>query len=134
MTVKETHVTPEGLKKMEAELEHLKTVCRKNVAEKIKVARGYGDLSENADYDAAKDEQGELEGKIAELENKLKNVHLINSDELSPIRWVWVSPFVWKTWMRKTRILNTWSLPLPALPRQTPTIIRSATRALWAPG
>ena len=56
MTVKETHVTPEGLKKMEAELEHLKTVCRKNVAEKIKVARGYGDLSENAEYDAASDE------------------------------------------------------------------------------
>ncbi|MBQ5754972.1 MAG: transcription elongation factor GreA [Oscillospiraceae bacterium] len=83
MTAKEIHVTPEGLKALEAELEHLKTVRRKDVAEKIKVARGYGDLSENAEYDAAKDEQGELEGRIAELESQLKNVHLINSDELS---------------------------------------------------
>ena len=57
---KEVVVTQQGLKALEDELEHLKIVRRKEVAEKIKVARGYGDLSENAEYDAAKDEQGEM--------------------------------------------------------------------------
>ena len=80
---KEVVVTHQGLKALENELEHLKTVRRKEVAEKIKIARGYGDLSENAEYDAAKDEQGEVEARIADLEMMLKHVRIIDSEELS---------------------------------------------------
>ena len=64
MTEKKVVLTYEGLKNMEAELENLKTVKRKEVAEKIKEARGQGDLSENAEYDAAKEEQAEIEARI----------------------------------------------------------------------
>ena len=73
---KQTVITDEGLKKLEAELEELKTVKRKEVAEKIKVALGYGDLSENSEYDEAKNEQAIIEGRIAEIENQLKNVRV----------------------------------------------------------
>ncbi len=76
-------VTYAGLAKLEQELDHLKTVKRKEVAEKIKVARGYGDLSENSEYDEAKNEQGIVESRIAELEAMLKNVHIIDEDELT---------------------------------------------------
>lgn len=80
---KEVMVTKAGLDKLENELEHLKTVRRKEVADKIKVARGYGDLSENSEYDEAKNEQGIVESRIAELEKMLKNVHIIDADELT---------------------------------------------------
>ena len=70
-------VTDDGLKKLQAELEHLKTVGRKDIAEKIKVARGYGDLSENSEYDDAKNEQAKIEARIVELEAMLKNVEII---------------------------------------------------------
>ena len=83
MSTKEVVVTRAGLEALEQELENLKIVRRKEVAEKIKVARGYGDLSENAEYDAAKDEQGEIESRIATLEAMLKNVRVIDSDDLS---------------------------------------------------
>ena len=63
MTEKKVVLTYDGLKNMEAELENLKTVRRKDVAEKIKEARGQGDLSENAEYDAAKEEQAEIEAR-----------------------------------------------------------------------
>ena len=63
---------------MEQELENLKTVRRKEVAEKIKEARGQGDLSENAEYDAAKEEQGEIESRIIQLENLLRNAEVID--------------------------------------------------------
>ena len=66
---KKVVLTYEGLKKLEEELEELKTVRRKEVAEKIKEARGQGDLSENAEYDAAKEEQGEIESRIVVIEN-----------------------------------------------------------------
>lgn len=79
---KETIVTKEGLKKLELELEELKTVRRKEVAEKIKVARGFGDLSENSEYDEAKNEQAIVEGRIAELEAQLKNVRVLDESEL----------------------------------------------------
>lgn len=69
---KKVVLTYEGLKQREQELEELKTVRRKEVAEKIKEARGQGDLSENAEYDAAKEEQGEIEARIAQLEKMLK--------------------------------------------------------------
>lgn len=67
---------------MEQELENLKTVRRKEVAEKIKEARGQGDLSENAEYDAAKEEQGEIESRIIQLENLLRNAEVIDEDVL----------------------------------------------------
>lgn len=80
---KKVVLTYEGLKKMEEELEDLKTVKRKEVAEKIKEARGQGDLSENAEYDAAKEEQGEIETRIAVLEKMLRNAEVIDDDEVS---------------------------------------------------
>ena len=79
---KQTVITDEGLKKLEAELDELKTVKRKEVAEKIKVALGYGDLSENSEYDEAKNEQAIIEGRIAEIENQLKNVRVLDNTEL----------------------------------------------------
>ncbi len=79
---KETVITDEGLKRLEKELEELKTVRRKEVAEKIKVALSFGDLSENSEYDEAKNEQAIVEGRIAELENQLKNVRILDASEL----------------------------------------------------
>ena len=70
-------VTDDGLKKLQDELEHLKTVGRTEIAEKIKVARGYGDLSENSEYDDAKNEQAKIEARIADLEAMLNNVEII---------------------------------------------------------
>ncbi len=70
-------ITDDGLKKLEAELENLKTVGRADIAEKIKVARGYGDLSENSEYDEAKNEQAKIEARIVEIETMLKNVEII---------------------------------------------------------
>lgn len=83
MTEKKVVLTYEGLKKMEEELEELKTVRRKDVAEKIKEARGQGDLSENAEYDAAKEEQAEIESRIVTLEKLLRNAEVIDDDEIS---------------------------------------------------
>ena len=77
MNNKEIVVTPAGLAALEAELEDLKTVKRKEVAEKIKVARGFGDLSENSEYDEAKNEQAIVEARILTLENQLKNVKIV---------------------------------------------------------
>ncbi|MBC5580818.1 transcription elongation factor GreA [Anaerofilum sp. BX8] len=80
---KEMVVTAEGLKALEDELEELKTVKRKEVAEKIKVARGFGDLSENSEYDEAKNEQGLVESRIIFLEKMLKNVRVLDHSELT---------------------------------------------------
>ena len=80
---KQTVLTSEGLKKLEEELDELKSVKRREVAEKIKVALGYGDLSENSEYDEAKNEQGLIEARIAEIESTLKNVKIIDEDNLS---------------------------------------------------
>lgn len=79
---KQVLLTDEGLKNLEAELEELKTVKRKEIAEKIKVALSFGDLSENSEYDEAKNEQAIVEARIASIENMLKNVQVINEDEL----------------------------------------------------
>ncbi len=70
-------VTEDGLLKLKNELETLKTEGRADIAEKIKVARGYGDLSENSEYDEAKNEQAKIEARIAEIEAMLKNVEII---------------------------------------------------------
>ena len=74
MALKQTFLTQEGLAKLEEELENLKTVKRREVAEKIKVALSFGDLSENSEYDEAKNEQGIIEARIAEIEMTLMNV------------------------------------------------------------
>ncbi len=79
-----TMITYAGLKKYEDELQELKVVKRQEVAEKIKVAREQGDLSENADYDAAKDEQSEIERRILELETILKNAEVVVDEEFDP--------------------------------------------------
>lgn len=73
----EVYLTAEGKKELEERLKHLKTVSRADVTEKIKVARDFGDLSENAEYDAAKAEQSQIEGEIIEIEAKLKNAIII---------------------------------------------------------
>jgi len=70
------------LMKYESELEHLKVVKRQEVAQKIKEAREQGDLSENAEYDAAKDEQRDIEARIEELEKILKNAEVVDEDEV----------------------------------------------------
>ena len=80
---KEIVMTKSGYAAVETELEELKTVKRKEVAEKIKVARGYGDLSENSEYDEAKNEQAIMEARIADIEVTLKNVKVIDESELS---------------------------------------------------
>lgn len=79
----EVRLTKEGVKKYEDRLEYLKTTGRLEIAEQIKIARSFGDLSENAEYDAAKLEQSRMEYEIVELENMLKDVVLIESDAAS---------------------------------------------------
>lgn len=81
--VKKILLTPEGLISLEAELEELKTVVRKEVAEKIKEARSHGDLSENSEYDEAKNEQAMIEARIAEIEVTLKNAEIVDEDDIS---------------------------------------------------
>ena len=82
MEAKKTLLTYTGLKKLEDELENLKVVKRKEVAGKIKEAREQGDLSENAEYDAAKDEQRDIEARIEEIEKILKNAEVVVEDEV----------------------------------------------------
>ncbi len=77
---KKNLLTREGLKKYEDELQELKVVKRKEVSQKLKEARAQGDLSENAEYDAAKDEQRDIEARIFELEQLLKNVEVVDVD------------------------------------------------------
>lgn len=78
----EVFLTPEGYKDLEQRLELLKVVRRREVAEKIKVAREFGDISENAEYDTAKEEQAMIEGEIFEIEQKLRTAKIIREDEL----------------------------------------------------
>lgn len=78
MMEKKIRLTDEGLKKLKDELENLKTKGRADIAEKIKIARGYGDLSENSEYDEAKNEQAKIEARIVEIEAMLKNVEIIS--------------------------------------------------------
>ncbi len=80
MAEKKNLMTYEGLKKLEDELQELKVVKRKEVAQKIKEAREQGDLSENAEYDAAKDEQRDIEARIEEIEKILKNAEVADDD------------------------------------------------------
>ena len=79
---KKNLLTYEGLQKLESELHNLKVVKRKEVAQKIKEAREQGDLSENAEYDAAKDEQRDIEARIDEIEKILKNAEVVVEEEV----------------------------------------------------
>ena len=81
MDKKQVKLTENGLKQLEEELEYLKTKKRREVSEKIKVALGFGDLSENSEYDEAKNEQARVEARIVSLENMLKNAVVINDTD-----------------------------------------------------
>ncbi|ANY73569.1 MULTISPECIES: transcription elongation factor GreA [Paenibacillus] len=83
MSDKEVILTQDGLKKLEDELENLKSVKRREVAERIKVAIGYGDISENSEYEDAKNEQAFIEGRIITLEKMLRNARIINHDDIN---------------------------------------------------
>lgn len=80
---KQILVTAEGYNELKKELDTLKTVKRKEISDKIRVARGFGDLSENSEYDEAKNEQAIVEAKIATLEEQLKNAKMIEKDQIS---------------------------------------------------
>ena len=81
MVEKQYPMTKEGKEKLEKELHELKTVKRKEVVERIKLARSFGDLSENSEYDSAKEEQAFVEGRIAAIEKMLRNAVIIEDDE-----------------------------------------------------
>ena len=81
--MKEVIMTSEGLKKLQEELEYLKTEGRDQAAEKIRIARGFGDLSENSEYDEAKNDQAVLEARIAEIEQQLKHVRVLDESEMT---------------------------------------------------
>ncbi|NLY66507.1 MAG: transcription elongation factor GreA [Tissierellia bacterium] len=83
MAEKDVFLTAEGLKRLEQELDELKTVKRREVAERIKQALAFGDISENSEYDEAKNEQAQLEERIAKLEMILRNAKLIDDENLS---------------------------------------------------
>lgn len=85
MEEKEVLITKEGLEKLEIELNILKTERRTEVAERIKVALGFGDLSENSEYDEAKNAQAENEMKISELENKVRHAKIIDESEIDTV-------------------------------------------------
>jgi transcription elongation factor GreA len=80
---KEVILTPDGLEKLKADLEYLQVEKRREVAERIKEAREFGDIMENSEYDDAKNEQAMLEARIAQLEEKLRSAMVIDSSELS---------------------------------------------------
>ncbi|MDR2753818.1 MAG: transcription elongation factor GreA [Oscillospiraceae bacterium] len=82
MAQNQTFVTAEGYKKLVEELDALRTTGREQIAEKIKEARSFGDLSENAEYDEAMNEQAIMEAKISRLEEDLKNVQILDTNEL----------------------------------------------------
>lgn len=83
ITEKKFPMTAAGKIKLEEELEQLKMVKRKEVVERIKVARGFGDLSENSEYDSAKEEQAFVEGKISTIEKMIRNAVIINESEFN---------------------------------------------------
>ncbi len=115
MEEKKNILTYEGLRRYEDELHDLKVVKRQEVAQKIKEAREQGDLSENAEYDAAKDEQRDIEARIEELEKILKNAEVVVEDEVDLEKinigcrvrsWIW-------------NIMKNWSTRLWVPPRPT---------------
>lgn len=82
MVEKDVYISPEGMEKLENDLDHLKSVKRKEIAERIKVALDFGDISENSEYDQAKNEQAQLEERIAKIEMQLRNAKIIDDEDL----------------------------------------------------
>ena len=123
----EIKMSAAGLKAMQEELEYLKTVRRKELAEEIKEARSHGDLSENSEYDEAKNTQGLVENRITELEQTIKNAVLIDESELS-VDNVSVGTHSPSARLARTKPRNTISW---AAPKLMPSTARSATRAPW---
>src|SRR5581483_235561 len=82
MAEKEVILTQDGLKKLEDELDNLKSIKRREVAERIKVAIGYGDISENSEYEDAKNEQAFVEGRVITLEKMLRNARIVNMEDV----------------------------------------------------
>jgi len=80
--LKEVILTPEGFKKLKEEIEELSTVRRREIAERIRVAREFGDIAGNAEYDTAKNDQAHLEARIAMLEERLKNARVVTRKEI----------------------------------------------------
>ena len=98
MAEKKNILTYEGLKKLEDELQDLKVNQRREIAQKIKEAREQGDLSENAEYDAAKDEQRDIEARIEQIEKILKNAEVVLDEEIDLDKIRWGRSFVsWRT-------------------------------------
>ena len=81
--MKEVILTPEGYKKLQAEIEELSTTGRRDVAERIRIAREFGDIAENAEYDSAKNDQAHLEARIAVLEERLANSRVVTKKEIT---------------------------------------------------
>jgi transcription elongation factor GreA len=81
--LKEVILTPEGYKKLQAEIEELSTTRRREVAERIRIAREFGDIAENAEYDSAKNDQAHLEARIAMLEERLTNARVVTKKEIT---------------------------------------------------
>ena len=123
----EIKMSAAGLKAMQEELEYLKTVRRKELAEEIKEARSHGDLSENSEYDEAKNTQGLVENRITELEQTIKNAVIIDESELS-VDNVPLVPTLPSARPARMRPRNTISW---AAPRLMPSTVRSAMRAPW---
>ena len=112
---KDVILTAEGLANLKAELEHMSTTRRREVAARIKEAREFGDISENAEYDDAKNEQAMLEARIAQLEDKLRSATVIDASDLDTeiVR-------VGSTSMSRTPTATTSSTRSSAPPRRSP--------------
>lgn len=124
MAEQETILTEEGLKKLEDELDYLRSEKRQQVAERLKVAISYGDISENSEYDDAKNEQAFVEGRILTLEKMIRNAKVIKDSEINKRWFPWDPRSPSKIWKRKkkrnTRLwvrrkLTPWPI-LPAFP------------------
>ena len=117
---KKTVLTKDGYKKLEAELDYYISVRRNEIADQIAVARGFGDLSENAEYDEAKNEQSRIEAKIVEMENTLRNCIVIDDDDVvrrkMNIEFRTVSPNIIGTFKRTNGVLcRAFATPITAM-------------------
>ncbi len=111
---KEYKLSPQRLKELRDEMNYLKTVREKEVAELIKEARSFGDLSENSEYDEAKNEQGKLYSRMAELEEILSNYVVIEEEEKTATMSAWAPPSpCWTRSSTRRRPTRSWALRRP---------------------
>ena len=108
---KEFKLSAERLEELKQELNYLKTVREKEVADQIKEARSFGDLSENSEYDEAKNEQGKLYSRIAEVENILANYVVIEEHETDPNSSAWAPRSRYWIWSSRRRRATRWWAP-----------------------